>query len=68
MLESQRDRQNGADGRAASAQKELPLFASPARPEPATDELRAAVQAINPDELSPKAALEALYRLRKLLD
>jgi len=26
-----------------------------------------AVEAIDPDELSPKAALETLYRLRKLL-
>jgi len=26
-----------------------------------------AMEAIDPDELSPKAALETLYRLRKLL-
>ncbi|MGZ5032873.1 MAG: DNA mismatch repair protein MutS [Usitatibacter sp.] len=32
------------------------------------DGLRAALEAIRPDELSPKEALEALYRLRKLLD
>src|SRR6267143_6765749 len=64
-LESQRDRQNGADGR--SAQKELPLFAAPVAPAPAADELRTTLQGIDPDELSPKAALETLYRLRKLL-
>ena len=66
-LESQRDRQNAADG---GAQKELPLFApAPSRaPTPAPqDELRTAMAAIDPDELSPKAALDTLYRLRKLL-
>jgi DNA mismatch repair protein MutS len=74
-LESQRDRASGSvggDGR--SAQKELPLFAAPARTpevrtEPAApDEIHAALEALDPDELSPKAALEALYRLRKLLE
>ena len=54
---------------------DLPLFAAlrprsgtaaaPAEPEamPALDELRS----LNPDELTPKAALEALYRLKGLL-
>ncbi|MDB6090598.1 MAG: mismatch repair protein MutS [Gammaproteobacteria bacterium] len=68
-LESQRDRNNGPGGsRAGSAQKELPLFAAPAQPEPVPDEIHSALAAIDPDELSPKAALEALYGLRKLLD
>jgi DNA mismatch repair protein MutS len=35
-------------------------------PEPATDPLREEVQRINPDELSPREALELLYRLKKL--
>jgi DNA mismatch repair protein MutS len=46
---------------------DLPLFAAarPAAPEPAgTDPLRAALDAIDPDELTPKEALEALYRLK----
>src|SRR5256885_8363930 len=34
----------------------------------APDEIRAALAALDPDELSPKAALEALYRLRRLLE
>jgi DNA mismatch repair protein MutS len=63
-LENQRDRQ-----RPPSPQGELPLADPP--PAIARDEtaqaLRAAVAQINPDELSPKAALEALYRLRALL-
>jgi DNA mismatch repair protein MutS len=72
-LESQRDRErasaNGRDGPAA--QTELPLFATateaPARTA-AEDEFRAALASLDPDELSPKAALEVLYRLRRLLD
>jgi DNA mismatch repair protein MutS len=79
-LESQRDQHNGAaaSNGPRAAQRELPLFAAPAAatagaapaaPQRATapDPLRSAVEAIDPDELSPKAALEALYRLRKLL-
>jgi DNA mismatch repair protein MutS len=69
-LESQRDQYNGASTAPGSAQRELPLFAAapPPPPKPATaDPLRTAVEAIDPDELSPKAALETLYRLRKLL-
>jgi DNA mismatch repair protein MutS len=64
QLESQRERQRAtAAGRDAStAQTELPLFAAP-RP----DVLRTALQAIDPDELSPKDALAALYSLRRLL-
>ena len=34
--------------------------------EPATDELREALQKINPDELTPREALELLYRLKNL--
>ena len=39
---------------------------APATPEP--DELRIALEALDPDELSPRAALDALYKLRKLLE
>ena len=67
-LESQRDQRESADGAAhgGHAQKELPLFAAPAAPAP--DPLREALACLDPDELSPKAALEALYRLRRLLN
>ena len=34
--------------------------------EPATDALREALDAVNPDDLSPREALELLYRLKKL--
>ena len=59
-----------ADG-APLALDELPLFAA-ARPQsfaPAPSDLShldRAIDAINPDELTPKAALEALYRLKAL--
>jgi DNA mismatch repair protein MutS len=71
-LEAQRDQHNdAASSGPRAAQRELPLFAAapppPAKAAPAPDPLRTAVEAIDPDELSPKAALEALYRLRKLL-
>jgi DNA mismatch repair protein MutS len=60
MLESKRDRNEGSDGR-ASVQQELPFV--PAQ----KDDLRATLATLNPDELTPKAALDALYQLRKLL-
>jgi DNA mismatch repair protein MutS len=64
-----------ASARAGSAQAELPLFATPPAPaapaapaplEPPHDELRARIAAIEPDELTPRRALELLYELRRL--
>ncbi|HEX2724229.1 MAG TPA: DNA mismatch repair protein MutS, partial [Beijerinckiaceae bacterium] len=47
---------------------DLPLFAAPARtatpPAPPRDALRDALDAIDPDDLTPKQALETLYRLK----
>ncbi|HEV2703731.1 MAG TPA: DNA mismatch repair protein MutS [Steroidobacteraceae bacterium] len=62
-LEKQRDRR-----RPVSPQRELLLDApvAPCRDEVA-DALRASLAQVNPDELSPKAALETIYRLRALL-
>jgi DNA mismatch repair protein MutS len=54
----------------ASARKlidDLPLFAASARaaaPKSDNDELAAALAALNPDDMSPKEALEALYALK----
>jgi DNA mismatch repair protein MutS len=60
-LEAERDRGRGAGAAGApAAQGELPLSCAPA------DELRAALASVDPDELTPKAALEALYRLKSL--
>ena len=64
-LESERDRQRAAgNGVATASQSELPLFTAAAHTD---DRLRAALAAIDPDELTPRAALEELYRLRRLL-
>jgi DNA mismatch repair protein MutS len=57
MLEQQSLQQGGQND----------LFAKPKEERaPETDELRDALQAINPDELTPREALELLYRLKKL--
>ena len=70
-LESQRDRPDGVDRDkrpGTKAQKELPLFAPAAPSQPPPDPVRAAVSALDPDDMTPKAALEAIYRLRRLLE
>jgi len=56
-------------GRSGGALDELPLFAAArtapaAQPESAA--LETALDALNPDEMSPKTALEALYRLKQI--
>ncbi len=61
------DRRQGTSG----SLEELPLFAhEPQEPESggrdAPSELELALDRINPDELSPRAALEALYELKTL--
>ncbi|MFI5000751.1 MAG: DNA mismatch repair protein MutS, partial [Reyranellales bacterium] len=62
--------QSGAVSRLAD---DLPLFAAaPARPaggvaRPLESEVEKALAAVNPDELSPKQALELLYELRRRL-
>lgn len=50
--------------------EDLPLFAVPSRPaqemqHPAGDLLAAALAALNPDDLSPREAMDALYRLKE---
>ena len=79
-LESQRDRSSAAGGRGGrSPQTELPLFEpEPAELKAAADaqaaadsalvaDLKGALDALDPDSLSPRAALDAIYRLRELL-
>jgi DNA mismatch repair protein MutS len=62
-LEAERDRSRVADG--AGTQAQLPLYPPDDRARDA--QLRSALAAVQPDELSPKAALEALYKLKGLL-
>jgi DNA mismatch repair protein MutS len=52
--------------RAGGAQPDLFAGSAPPEPEPAEDPLREALAQVNPDELSPREALELLYRLKKL--
>jgi DNA mismatch repair protein MutS len=52
--------------------EDLPLFAAPALPlkstqDPALELMTAAIAALNPDEMSPREAMEALYTLKAKL-
>ncbi|HWV80896.1 MAG TPA: DNA mismatch repair protein MutS [Hyphomicrobiaceae bacterium] len=69
LLEKTDRRSNGA----APALDDLPLFAAARPTSPATQPqgagpLAEALAALNPDDMSPKEALEALYRLRQLVN
>jgi DNA mismatch repair protein MutS len=52
--------------RSGNGQPDLFARPAPAEPEPAADPLREALAQVNPDELTPREALELLYRLKKL--
>jgi DNA mismatch repair protein MutS len=58
--------------RSATLVDELPLFAASApkqpSPTPGSSLIEAGLRALDPDALSPREALDALYNLRKLLD
>jgi DNA mismatch repair protein MutS len=57
--------------RSSSSLDALPLFSYEPHeppPAPAPDELRTALAALDPDALTPRDALEALYKLRRLID
>jgi DNA mismatch repair protein MutS len=66
MLESLEAESNARAG--GSNQSQLPLFERPAAEPPADQRLRQFLEAVDPDNLSPKQALEALYKLKALLD
>jgi DNA mismatch repair protein MutS len=61
-LEAGRD----ATGGIAAGLDDLPLFAAAAEPEHGPDPLLVALEAIEPDSLTPRAALELLYALKRL--
>ena len=61
-LEAGRD----ATGGIAAGLDDLPLFANQQMEAPAADPLAEALAAIDPDALSPRDALEALYALKRL--
>jgi DNA mismatch repair protein MutS len=60
-------------GAIARLAEDLPLFASLADPRPSgaaakTTVVEAALREVNPDDLTPREALETLYRIKGLLD
>ena len=61
-LEAGRD----ATGGIAAGLTDLPLFAAAAGPEHLPDPLLAELDSIEPDSLTPREALETLYRLKRL--
>jgi DNA mismatch repair protein MutS len=61
-LEAGRD----ATGGIAAGLDDLPLFAATAEPEQGPDPLSAALAEVDPDSLTPREALETLYRLKRL--
>jgi DNA mismatch repair protein MutS len=61
-LEAGRD----ATGGIAAGLDDLPLFAAAAEPDHARDQLADAILDIDPDSLTPREALEQLYRLKRL--
>ena len=72
VLMAEMERHGGPLGKSASL-RALPLFAASADPPQAAppgdlpEQLSEALKDINPDEMSPKQALEALYRLKTLV-
>jgi len=61
-LEAGRD----ATGGIAAGLDDLPLFAAALEPEHAPDLLAEALEAIDPDRLTPREALDKLYQLKRL--
>jgi DNA mismatch repair protein MutS len=61
-LEAGRD----ATGGIAAGLDDLPLFAAAAEPEAASDPLADILAQIDPDALTPREALDTLYRLKRL--
>jgi DNA mismatch repair protein MutS len=55
-----------ATGGIAAGLDDLPLFAASTEPDHAPDPVLCALDSIEPDSLSPREALEALYRLKRL--
>ncbi|HWH18413.1 MAG TPA: DNA mismatch repair protein MutS [Allosphingosinicella sp.] len=55
-----------ATGGIAAGLDDLPLFAAPAQEEAAPDPLQAALAEIDADALSPREALDLVYRLKRL--
>ncbi|MDB5662511.1 MAG: mutS, partial [Sphingomonas bacterium] len=57
-----------ATGGLAAGLDDLPLFAAAAKADPPPDPLRSALADTDADALSPRDALELVYRLKRLVD
>ena len=62
-LEAGRD----ATGGIAAGLDDLPLFAAAPSPEAAADPLAEALADLDPDSMTPREALDALYALKRLV-
>jgi DNA mismatch repair protein MutS len=60
------ERERDALRQHSSPQTELPLFVTPPQTEPAESAILGALRGIDPDALSPREALDMLYRLKRL--
>jgi DNA mismatch repair protein MutS len=68
LLRQARGTLEALEAQAATGQAQVDLFSAPAAaPAPEPTAVEAALAAIDPDRLSPREALEALYRLHALL-
>lgn len=71
LIRQARSTLEALENRALAGQPQADLFAAPPAPavpaEPEPSAVEAALAAIEPDRLSPREALDALYRLRALL-
>jgi len=56
------------DGRRSVTVEDLPLFAAPAPAADRSEPLRERLAALDPDRMTPKDALEALYQLKSLVE
>jgi DNA mismatch repair protein MutS len=61
------ERNGGPLGITEAPLGELPLFAAAPAADPPPDPLREALAAIDPDRLTPREALETIYRIKSLL-
>jgi len=67
VLNQARQTLQALEAQASTQQAQIDLFAAPALAEVVTSSaVDDALEAINPDDLSPREALEALYQLKKM--
>jgi len=69
VLEQRAAAGQGPSGRIGAVLDDLPLFAHQAAPRPAaTDPLHGLLDQVQPDELTPREAIELVYELKKVRD